>query len=299
MKINELILCIYNDKGYEKNFVCTFDNFAKTYISKYCDNFYEAAEVVRELERVKDKDNGCAEMYVAANKTMYMRYCKSVSDLELFIKCRYNENESEFAYDYCDDESKKMLEKCELVENGVVTNRYPLHYEKLKKNFKQGEVLHNLNGCDYKVLELLSDRNLLLLNLDSGTFTVGIGVDYYGRYPRNEDINSEACEMGIEWGHGVYLGNIPSVIDFKIIREKYGRNSQMDENKSNDKRTYQVEVEEKLARTIDVEADSMEEAVDIISDRYYGEEIVLDAEDMKETNFKVMGSRELTREKTR
>lgn len=299
MKINEIILGTVNEKGYERNFLCTFETFVKKYMPSACENYWEVAEIITELEKVKGKDNACCEMYFSPNETMYVRYCKSISDLELFITGRYNETECEFYYELCDEKCMEILDRLGIsIKDEKIKRSYP-HYEKIEREYEQGEILHNLNGSDYRVVEKLTDKDLLLMELKSGNYTVAIGVEYYARYPKKEDVNSELCEKGIEWGHGIYLGNTPSTIDFKLIREEYGKSRYMDESEPNEKLMYQVEIEERLARTIEVEAKSMDEATDIVNEQYYNEEIVLDAEDMKDVNLKVVGSRKLTREKLR
>lgn len=50
-------------------------------------------------------------------------------------------------------------------------------------------------------------------------------------------------------------------------------------------KTYQIEVEEILQKVVEIEADSLEEAIDIAQERYHDCEIILEAEDLKETNF--------------
>lgn len=42
---------------------------------------------------------------------------------------------------------------------------------------------------------------------------------------------------------------------------------------------YQFEIEEKLKKTVSIEAESEEEAIDILRKKYYDEEIVLTADD--------------------
>jgi len=48
---------------------------------------------------------------------------------------------------------------------------------------------------------------------------------------------------------------------------------------------YQIEVEEILQKVVEIEADSFEEAIDKAREMYHDCEIILEAEDLKETNF--------------
>ena len=49
---------------------------------------------------------------------------------------------------------------------------------------------------------------------------------------------------------------------------------------------YKIEIIETLSRIMEVEAESVEEAIEQIEDRYYTEEIVLDSDDHCCTQFK-------------
>jgi hypothetical protein len=51
---------------------------------------------------------------------------------------------------------------------------------------------------------------------------------------------------------------------------------------------FNIEVIETLSRTIEVEADDMDEANVILSQRYHDEEIILDSSDHVSTEFKVL-----------
>jgi len=48
---------------------------------------------------------------------------------------------------------------------------------------------------------------------------------------------------------------------------------------------YQIEVEEILQKVVDIEADSLDEAIDKARQQYRDEEIILYAECLMETNF--------------
>lgn len=48
---------------------------------------------------------------------------------------------------------------------------------------------------------------------------------------------------------------------------------------------YEVEIKETLSRIEKVKAENLGEAIDIAMEKYYAEEIVLDAEDMKGVDF--------------
>ncbi len=51
-------------------------------------------------------------------------------------------------------------------------------------------------------------------------------------------------------------------------------------------KTYKIVIEEILQETYEIEANSLEEAIDIAEEKYRSEEIVLDYNALKETNFR-------------
>ena len=57
------------------------------------------------------------------------------------------------------------------------------HYEKMPHEFHVGEVIHNLNGSDYTVLEKYTNNNLQVLS-EGGQYIVAIGCDGYANETR-------------------------------------------------------------------------------------------------------------------
>lgn len=55
------------------------------------------------------------------------------------------------------------------------------------------------------------------------------------------------------------------------------------------RKIYHVEIEEILQNVYDIEANSYEEAEEIARERYRNEEYILEAETLKETNFREFG----------
>ena len=151
-------------------------------------------------------------------------------------------------------------------------------YERLEKEYCQGDKVHNFNGAEYRVLEKLSDRNLLLFNLNSGQFTVGIGVGTFEKHTKGEMPTQSNSEVAIEWEHGVYLGYTPSQIDFEKVRYEYGMAREYENKKEGELAEYNIEVSECLSRVISVTAEDLNDAMEQVRDKYYGEEVILDAE---------------------
>ena len=54
----------------------------------------------------------------------------------------------------------------------------------------------------------------------------------------------------------------------------------------NNKKTFKIEIEEVLQDVYEIEASSIDEAIDIAEERYRNSEYVLDYNSLKETNFR-------------
>ena len=78
------------------------------------------------------------------------------------------EGEVSFDKDRCTKECLDVLTAYNMDHEG-----HPLigalHYEKMEYDFRQGEVLHNLNGSDYSVLMVLNQNDLFLMALKKRT----------------------------------------------------------------------------------------------------------------------------------
>ena len=51
-------------------------------------------------------------------------------------------------------------------------------------------------------------------------------------------------------------------------------------------KTYKIEIEETSQRVVKVKANSLDEAIDIVQNKYYNQEYVLDSEDYKGVDFR-------------
>jgi hypothetical protein len=154
------------------------------------------------------------------------------------------------------------------------------NYERQACVFKAGDLLHNFNGNDYRVMENYGNNNLLLMQMNTGMFLVGVGIEAYKRYPKDSVPTEENSEIGIEWGSGVYLGNDMVSIRFDKLREAYGMPPE-----PNERGEYEIEINETLSHTESVRADSYYDALDEVKDRYNRCEIVLDADSFSGVDF--------------
>lgn len=223
MKINEIILVTENRKGTETNALMTFPDFLKFIGIEKLDSQLELAEIMTDLGRTLGLNDEWEEIYFMANKSISARYCTDQRQLGQFLQGYYNSTDQKVQFDemMCSEVCLNKLKAIGMDMRGAIAGM-GLHYEKKEARYEQGQILHNFNGRDYRVMEKLSARNLLLMDVDSGNFTVAIGTDTYIRHPSSEAPTENNCVTGIEWGHGVYLGSTPSVIDFRYLRQEYG-----------------------------------------------------------------------------
>lgn len=64
-------------------------------------------------------------------------------------------------------------------------------------------------------------------------------------------------------------------------------------------KVYEIEIEEILQKVVKIEADSLEDAMDIAREKYSKEEYVLDYQDYKDTEFREYKDEVLKEKKTK
>ncbi len=281
MKIQDMILVMENIKGKETNMLMTLQEYKDAYLFVSSLSREESAELLKELSdtRYSEVGTGWAERYITANKSYYAKFCSGSDELLCFLHGIYNDDK-DFRFDREESsvECLRALEEYNLDINGGAKGNI-FHYEQEKHDFKQGEVLRNFNGTDYKVVERYSENNFLMMNMASGQFLVAVGLKYYSRYPYAGEHTKENAETGIEWGHGIYLSAIPSEIDFTALRAEYCEPYQQKGD------NFSIEIREVLSRVENIRADCLGDAIDEAVKRYQSEKIVLDADDHRETMY--------------
>jgi len=223
MKLDKIILVTENWKGTETNMLLTFEDYKTSLLVQAFDTPKEMADAVSDLyESLRDKEHW-GEFYYASNKSVSARFCHGETQLRQFLRGELSSTDQVVRFDEerCSSACLETLKAAGIAINGRGAG-IQYRYEPVEKTFSQGEILHNMNGTDYRVLEKLSARNLLLLNERNGQFVVAVGVDFFVKFPKEELPTTDNKVYGIEWGHGVYYGASPSFIDFQRIREEYG-----------------------------------------------------------------------------
>ena len=279
MKAEDMVMVIENRKGQETNSLLTFDDFIKQHIVPFANDKLEAVFMARELMDIRSKKiDSWADWYHSANQSFYARICANSQEISYFLCGTFNDDKN-FRFDE-DISSKECLE--ELRSRGMTTDGKhtvgQYSYQELERNLAVGEILHNFNGCDYKLLERFSKHNLLLMDISSGQFLVGIDTRLYLRQPKFAPEKQEG-ETGIEWGHGLYLSNMPSVIDFARLKREYSKPYQIEG------REFDIEIREILSRVENIKADTLGDAIDKAMEMYERSEVVLNADDYKGVDY--------------
>lgn len=283
MDINKMVLVIENYKGItETNLLLTTGAFLNEYAHMDGRLLPQTCEYMEGLLESRENVKYWHEIYHAANKTTAFRMAEGRMQLVAFLQGEYNDS-IEFRFDE-ERSSKPCLE--ELHARGISTDgkQSPAeyHYEKQEGSFYTGQRIWNLNGSQYFIIHVFDKETLLLMNMKSGEFNVALNTQYYKR-----STNFSTVEYGIEWGNGIYLGNNIMSIDFSELNKIYGMSKEPHPVNG----MYDIEIKEILSRIETIQADSLGEAIDKAMDLYYGQQIILDADDMKGGGFQALYER--------
>ena len=183
MDLRDVVLVIENDKGTEINMLMSLDDYKK-FVS--IDDMSELADQMLCLGRTLGEEESFTEYYRAANVTISARFCKDDVQLGHFLQGFYNDSK-EFRFDKeaSSYECVAKLKEIGMTDKGWVDD-FNLHYESVDRLFERGQTFHNFNDHDYMVLEALSPRNLVVMDIKSGSLTIALGVTEYKRYPKDE-----------------------------------------------------------------------------------------------------------------
>lgn len=223
MKLEDMVMVVENRKGTETNFLLELTDYMGEILGLWSDGYVveNIAGSIDELYGTKKGEADWSDLYIAANKSIHASFCTGEAQLRGFLAGNFNDGEWSFDTERCSRDCLAVLRMYNMKPDGQPLFPY-LHYERLEHSFHVGEVLRNMNGNDYRVLAALSPKNLLLMAQKDSQIIVGRGVQFYGRYPKDERLDSGSMVTGIEWDHGVYLGNDITKIDFGILKQEYG-----------------------------------------------------------------------------
>ena len=189
MDLKDMILVTENDRGTETNMLMTLDDY-KSFIA--IDDMSELADNLLQLGRTLGEADNFAEYYRAANVTVSARFCLDDIQLGHFLQGLYNDSK-EFRFDKeaSSSECVAKLKEIGMTDKGWVDD-FNLHYEMENRSFERGQTFHNFNDHDYMVLEALSPRNLVVMDMKSGSLTIALGAtEYYYKIAKVIEDNPE------------------------------------------------------------------------------------------------------------
>lgn len=221
MKLEDIIMVVENREGKETNFLLDLTDYMETALKLWGDYAEDMAAAVSDLYETKGEKKNWGTLYYGEGKTIRAAFCESEPQLRGFLCGNFNDGESVFDESRC---SRDCLEALRAYNMGTDGRPLPdgFHYEPVEHRFRSGEVLRNLNGKDYRVLSVLSPKNLLLIGQPDNQLVVAKDTRLYARYPKGERPDSPNTLRGVEWGHGVYLGDDITKLDFDILRQEHG-----------------------------------------------------------------------------
>ena len=216
MNLTDIVLVTENDKGTETNMLMTVDDY-KRFV-----DLSELSEQMLILGRTLGEADNYAEYYRTANVTVFARLCRDDVQLGHFLQGIYNDSK-EFRFDKQASSPECILKMKEIgmTDRGWIDD-FILHYEKNDRTFERGQTFHNFNDHDYMVLEALSPKNLVVMDMKSGSLTIALGVTEYKRYPKDEKPTNDNTTIGVSWEHGIYLGSTLSTTNFRMYKKEYG-----------------------------------------------------------------------------
>ena len=167
MKLEDMILVVENRKGTETNYLLNLTDYMETVVKLWGENAEDMAGAIGTLYETKAGKREWSDLYYAANKSIHASFCTGETQLSVFLNGMLNDGEWSFDTERCSKDCLDVLRIYNLKPDGL--RLFPsLHYERVEHTFHVGEMLHNMNGNDYRVLAVLSPKNLLLMSAVDG-----------------------------------------------------------------------------------------------------------------------------------
>lgn len=264
MKLNDMLFVIARRKDAETNMLMTFGEYRERVLYYWCQTMEGAARHIEEILTGRQDKEAWATIDHGKDYGYDVRFCHGEQDLKDFLHGHFNAwPEWYLDTDRCSDECLRALEEYNFDRNGVSVGE-SYRYKERERPFGRGGVLQDFDGTDYRVMECYSRDNLLLLNQGTGSLLVAVGVKCYDRYPFAGKASEQNRETGIKWEKAVYLNPVPSQIDFKALKEQYGRKEIGQADKG---------ILEAVARAGDMPLENLGEVIDRAMEIYHEDRI--------------------------
>lgn len=254
MKLNDMLFVIARRKDAETNMLMTFGEHRERVLYYWCQTMEGAARHIEEILTGRQDKDSWATIDHGKDYGYDVRFCIGEQDLKDFLHGHFN-SWPEWYLDTgrCSDECLRALEEYNFDRNGVsIGDTY--RYEERERPFGRGGLLQDLG---YRVMEYYNQDNLLLLNQETGSLLVAVGVKCYDRYPYAGRISEANRETGIKWKKAVYLNPVPSQIDFRALKEQYSKMRPEPARQETDRA-----IQEAVSKAGDIPAGSLGETID-------------------------------------
>lgn len=266
MKLNDMLFVIARRKDAETNMLMTFGEYRERVLYYWCQSMEGAARHIEEILTGRQDKDSWATIDHGKDYGYDVRFCLGEQDLKDFLHGHFN-SWPEWYLDTgrCSDACLRALEEYNFDRNGVsIGDTY--RYEEREHPFERGGLLQDFNGMEYRVMEYYNQDNLLLLNQETGSLLVAVGVKCYDRYPYAGRISEKNRETGIKWEKAVYLNPVPSQIDFRALKEQYSKMRPEPARQETDRA-----IQEAVSKAGDIPAGSLGETIDRAMEVYKGQ----------------------------
>lgn len=263
MKFSDMLFVIFHHKNVETNMIMTFDDYREKILYYWCQTMDQTVSYLENLLQLKRDRDEWSKVCHGKDFGYDVRFCLGEQDLKDFLHGHFN-NWPEWYLDpdRCSDECLRALEEYNYDRSGVSMGA-SFRYEERERCIGQGELLQDFDGTGYRVLECYSRDNFLLINQETGKLFVAVDVKCYERYPYAGKATEKNRETGIKWEKAVYLNPVPSRLDFRALKEEYGREREPAEKSMDEK------MQEAISKAGDMPAESLGETIDRAMEIYH------------------------------
>lgn len=195
MSNSDILLVIERKADFEINYI----------LKNNSSNFKKLEECNVDVEQINDFSfNLVGSSYIA-------KFCGDNKELVDFYNGKYNSL----------DNYKMKLDKSDRFITNKLKGFLRPHYEKKELSVNVGDVIHNTNGSDYKIIDILDKRessmDVLLIETKSMNIVAAHGLQYYDVKYGEKNIEGGLSESGYEWGSGIYYGPISNETNMRAI----------------------------------------------------------------------------------
>lgn len=221
MRLEDMIMVVENREGAETNRLLDLADYMEAALKLWGDCAEDMAGAIGALYDTKTGKREWGDLYFTADRNIRAAFCTGEPQVKGFLAGNFNDGVWSFDEGRSSESCMALLRAC-----GIGTDGHslpgPMRYEPVAHDFQKGEVFRNLNGKDYRVLAVLSPKNLLLIGQADNQLVVAKDIRLFARYPEGERPVDTNTLHGVEWGHGIYMGDDITRLDFDLLLQEHG-----------------------------------------------------------------------------